>query len=337
VKPMPYVRLGNSGMKVSRISLGCMSYGDPAWRKWVLNEEESKPFIKRALDLGINFFDTANVYSLGASETVLGHALKEYAPGKRNELVIATKVYAPMSDKPNNGGLSRKNIMQSLDDSLRRLGLDYVDLYQFHRWDPETPIEETMEAFHDLVRSGKVRYIGGSSCSAWQFSKAVHIAKDRGIPLVSMQNHYNLIYREEEREMNPLCVSEGIGLIPWSPLARGLLSGKYKKGESGALESESTRLTSDPFTKTLYERDTKDNDFAIIDRVAELAKKKNVSPSQIALAWLLHKPNVAAPIIGATKMYQLEEAVQAVHIELSKDDIKYLEELYRPHTIAGHQ
>jgi len=332
VKLMKYSKLGNSGLKVSRIALGCMSYGTPEWRKWVLDEEASRPFIQRALELGINFFDTANMYSVGKSEEVLGNALRDFAPGRRDELVIATKVFFPMNDKPNRGGLSRKNILSSIDASLKRLGTDYVDLYQFHRWDNETPIEETMDTFHDLVRSGKVRYIGASSCAAWQFSKAINIAKYRGMTqFISMQNHYNLIYREEEREMNPLCASEGIGLIPWSPLARGLLSGKRKKDD--LLKGDTIRSETDQYTKFLYDR-TRDNDFEIIERVVELAAKKKVTPSQLSLAWLLHKPNVIAPIVGATKMYQLEEAAQSVHIDLSSEDMLYLEELYRPHFVV---
>jgi len=330
---MQYARLGNTGMKVSRICLGTMTYGSPKWREWVLDEEASRPFIKRALELGINFFDTADMYSVGASEEVLGRALRDFA--KRDEVVIATKVYQPMNDKPNSKGLSRKHIKQSIEDSLKRLETTYVDLYQIHRYDSETPIEETMEALHDLVRAGKVRYIGASSMFAWQFSKAQHAAKLKGlVPFVSMQNHYNLIYREEEREMNPLCADQGVGLIPWSPLARGLLSGSRTKGQS-KVEGETLRSKGDAFAQTLY-ASTVDNDFAIIDRVLEIAKKKEVSAAQISLAWLLNKPQVVAPIIGCSKMQQLEESVAALNVKLTVEEMKYLEELYKPHVISGH-
>lgn len=330
---MQYVQLGNTGLKVSRICLGCMSYGDPKWREWVLPEEESKPYFKRALELGINFFDTADVYSLGVSEEITGRALKELA--KRDEIVIATKVFAQMKEKPNSKGLSRKHIMESIDASLKRLGTDYVDLYQIHRWDPDTPIEETMEALHDVVKSGKALYIGASSMNAWQFAKAQYIAKERGFTqFISMQDHYNLIYREEEREMIPQCLDVGVGLIPWSPLARGLLGGGYKPGQS-QIESSSIRCKSDPFTQKLY-GSTVDIDFPVIERATELAAKKNCSVAQISLAWMLHKPGVAAPIIGATKMKHLEEAVAALDIKLSADEMKYLEELYKPHNYAGH-
>jgi len=332
---MKYVRLGNSGLKVSKICLGCMSYGSSEWRKWVLDEPESKPFIKRALELGINFFDTANVYSQGKSEEILGNALKEFAPGKRNELVIASKVCLPMNETPNGSGLSRKHIMESVDESLRRLGTDYLDIYQFHRWDPETSLEETIDTFHDLIRAGKIRYAGGSSCYAWQFSKAVHLAKERGFNFISMQNHYNMIYREEEREMIPFCNSEGIGLIPWSPLARGLLSGKWKRTDT-SIEGETIRSHTDSLTKSRYNA-TRENDFDVIERVVDLANKKKVSPSQLSLAWMMNKPGVAAPIIGATKMSHLEEAVEAVSIEITPEEMKYLEELYKPHPISGHQ
>jgi len=305
-----------------------MSYGDPKWREWVLPEEESIPYFKRALELGINFFDTADIYSIGVSEEITGRALKSLA--KRDEIVIATKVFASMKDKPNSKGLSRKHIMESIDASLKRLGTEYVDLYQIHRWDNETPIEETMEALHDLVRSGKVLYIGASTMSAWQFSKAQHIAKERGFTqFVSMQNHYNLIYREEEREMNPQCLDMGVGLIPWSPLARGLLGGGYKPGQN-KVEGVTSRATSDPYTQKLY-GNTVNVDFPVIERASELAIKKNCSTAQISLAWLLNKPGVAAPIIGATKMKYLEEAVAALDIKLSPEEMKFLEEPYKPH------
>jgi len=324
---MQYVRLGKTGLKVSRICLGAMSFGDPKWQGWVLNEEDSRPIIKRALELGINFFDTANMYSLGVSEEILGRALKDFT--KRDEVVIATKVFFPMKQIPNCGGLSRKHIMQSIDDSLKRLGTDFVDILQIHRWDPDTPIEETVEALHDVVKSGKARYVGASSMSAWQFCKAILYARSRGFTeFISMQDHYNLIQREEEREMIPFCQSEGVGLIPWSPLARGLLTGSRKKGT--VVDGDTTRSKTDNFTKLLYEK-TLESDFKIIDRVIVIAEKKKVTPAQIAIAWLLHKPQVAAPIIGTTKMSQLEEAVAAVHIKLDKEDIDFLEELYVPH------
>jgi len=319
--------LGKTGLKVSRICLGAMSFGDPKWQGWVLNEEASRPIIKRALELGINFFDTANMYSVGVSEEILGRALKDFA--KRDEVVIATKVFFPMKPAPNCGGLSRKHIMQSIDDSLKRLGTDYVDILQIHRWDPDTPIEETVEALHDVVKSGKARYVGASSMSTWQFCKAILYARRRGFTeFISMQNHYNLIQREEEREMIPFCQSEGVGLIPWSPLARGLLTGSRKK--ETVFDGDTTRSKTDIYSKLLYEK-TLESDFKIIDRVISLAEKKKVTPAQIAIAWLLHKPQVASPIIGTTKVSQLEEAAAAVHIKLDKEDLDFLEELYVPH------
>ncbi len=325
---MNYVNLGQTGLKVSRICLGMMSYGDPNWRDWVLSEDESRPFLKRALELGINFFDTADMYSLGVSEEVTGRLLKELAP--RDELVVATKVYFALGDKPNQGGLSRKHIMDAIDASLTRLDMDYVDLYQIHRWDYETPIEETLEALHDVVKAGKARYIGASSMFAWQFSKSLYTSKSRGwTPFVSMQNHMNLVYREEEREMNPLCREAGVGLIPWSPLARGFLAGNRKK----AGEGETKRSVSDEFAHDMY---YETGDFAVLERVIELAERKEVKPAQIALAWLLHQPGVAAPIVGATKLYQLEEAVAALDIDLSAEEQAYLEAPYQPHPILGH-
>lgn len=325
---MNYVRLGKTGLKVSRLCLGMMSYGDRAWRDWVLPLEESRPFIKRALDAGINFYDTADVYSQGVSEEVTGKLLLEMA--RREDVVIATKVYNPMGKGPNDRGLSRKHIMDAIDASLRRLGTDYVDLYQIHRWDTETPIEETLEALHDVVKAGKARYIGASSMFAWQFTKSLYLADQQGwTRFATMQNHYNLVYREEEREMNPLCQAEGIGIIPWSPLARGFLAGNRKKGE----DDPTTRAKSDDFAHRLYYQDT---DYAIVDRVVALAEAKGVKPAQIALAWLLHRPGVTAPIIGATKMYQLEEAIAALDIELSNAEMKQLEELYQPHPVLGH-
>lgn len=325
---MDYTRLGKSGLKVSRICLGMMSYGDTNWRDWVLPEAEAQPFIKRALEMGINFFDTANVYSIGVSEEITGRALRAMA--KRDEVVVATKVHGRMRDDVNGRGLSRKHILGAIDDSLRRLGMDYVDLYQIHRWNDETPIEETMEALHDVVKSGKARYIGASSMSAWQFAKAQHVAEKHGwTKFISMQNHYNLVYREEEREMNPLCHDQGVGLIPWSPLARGFLAGNRTRDKGG----ETTRAKSDPFAHEMYYQDA---DFQVVDRVVEVAARMGHKPAQVALAWLLHKPGVDAPIIGATKMYQLEDANTALSIKLSHEENKYLEEPYVPHPILGH-
>ncbi|HEY9874139.1 MAG TPA: aldo/keto reductase [Candidatus Obscuribacterales bacterium] len=326
---MKYIRLGNTGLKVSRICLGTMTYGSPKWREWVLSEEQSRPFIVRSLEAGINFFDTADMYSLGESEVVLGRALKEFA--KREQVVIATKVFNPMSDDPNDRGLSRKHIFDSIDASLLRLQTDYVDLYQIHRWDNETPIEETLEALHDLVKAGKVRYIGASSMYAWQFAKALYLADLHGwTRFVSMQNHYNLVYREEEREMLPLCRAEGIGVIPWSPLARGFLAGNRQKETKG----ETTRAKTDDFAHQLYYQDS---DFQVVDRVVELASKRGVAPAQIALAWLLHQPGVTAPIIGASKMNHLEDALAALEIELSDEECQWLEEPYQPHPVLGHR
>ncbi len=325
---MEYVNLGKTGLKVSRICLGCMSYGDPKkWlHNWVLPEEEGRPFIKAALDKGINFFDTANVYSLGASEEILGGALKDFA--RRDEVAIATKVNGQMRDDPNGKGLSRKAIMTEIDHSLKRLQTDYVDLYQIHRWDYDVPIEETLEALHDVVKAGKARYIGASSMHAWQFSKALYLADLHGwTRFVSMQPHYNLMYREEEREMLKLCADQGIGVIPWSPLARGLLARPV-----GAAETR--RRKGDKFGHAVYDK-TAEADNQIIGRVEELAKKHGVPQAQIALAWMLAKPAVTAPIIGATKMKHLDDAVAALDVKLAKDEITYLEELYIPHDVAG--
>ncbi|MBD2615245.1 aldo/keto reductase [Nostoc linckia z18] len=324
-----YVNLGKSGLKVSRIALGTMTYGDRKLREWVLEEEESRPFIKLALELGINFFDTADVYSLGVSEEILGRALKDFA--KRDQVVIATKVHGKVGDGPNDRGLSRKHIFDSIDASLRRLQTDYVDLYQIHRWDYETPIEETLEALHDLVKIGKVRYLGISSVYAWQFAKALFLAdQHHWNRFVSIQNHYNLVYREEEREIIPLSLDQGIGIIPWSPLARGFLAGNRSKEDRG----ETVRAKTDEFAHKLYYQDS---DFEIVHRVVELAQKRSVKPTQIALAWLLHQPGVTAPIIGASKIEHLKEAVEAVDLKLSDEERKYLEEPYTPHTILGHQ
>lgn len=325
---MKYVNLGKTGLKVSRICLGMMTYGTPAWRDWILTEDQGRPFIKRAFELGINFFDTADMYSQGVSEEVSGRLLKEFA--QRHEYVLATKVYMPMSDDVNDRGLSRKHIMDAIDNSLRRLNMEYVDLYQIHRWDYATPIEETMEALHDVVKAGKARYIGASSMFAWQFAKAQHVAERHGwTRFVSMQNHYNLVYREEEREMNPLCLDQGVGLIPWSPLARGFLAGNRKtKGEG-----PTARAKNDDIADRLY---FQEGDFEVVNRAIELAEKKGVTSAQIGLAWLLHKPGLTAPIIGASKMPHLEQAAAAVAIELSEEDMAYLEEPYQPHPVLGH-
>lgn len=324
---MKYIKLGRSGLEVSRICLGCMSFGDKdIWiHKWVLDEENSRPIIKRALELGINFFDTANVYSLGRSEEILGRALKDFA--KRDEVVIATKVYFRMNEGPNGEGLSRKHIMSQVDQSLKRLGTDYIDLYIIHRWDYNTPIEETMEALHDLVKSGKVRYIGASAMFAWQFQKALYVAEKHGwTRFISMQNHYNLIYREDERELIPLCKEEGVGLTPYSPLAGGRLAREW-----GA---STLRYETDEVAKRKYDS-TKDVDKAIIDRVGEVAENHGISRVQVALAWLLHKEPVVAPIVGVTKLEQLEDAVKAVEVKLTQEEINYLEEPYIPHPIVG--
>lgn len=330
---MDYQRLGNTGLVVSRICLGCMSYGDPdaqipgqqlGW-KWALREQESLPFFKRAIELGINFFDTANVYSFGASEEITGRALKEYA--RREDVVIATKVYNIMRNGPNGRGLSRKAIMGEIDASLKRLQTDYVDLYQIHRWDPETPIEETMEALHDIVKAGKARYLGASSMWAWQFAKAQHVAERNGwTKFVSMQNHWNLLYREEEREMAPLCRDMGIGMIPWSPLARGKLA--------RAPEAKTARTETDQFGKRLY-ASMEESDNRVIASLDRVAKAKSVPHAQVALAWLMAKPNVTAPIVGATKMHHLEDAVKALEVKLTNEELAAVEESYVPHPVAG--
>lgn len=324
---MEYVKLGKTGLDVSRICLGCMGFGDASrWiHQWVLNEENSRPVIKKALELGINFFDTANVYSLGASEEILGRALKDYA--KRDEIVIATKVHGRMHEGPNGAGLSRKAIMSEIDKSLMRLGTDYVDLYQIHRWDYHTPIEETMEALHDVVKAGKVRYLGASAMYAWQFQKALFVAERNGwTKFVSMQNHLNLLYREEEREMLPLCKEEGIGVIPYSPLASGRLTRDW---------SESThRSETDQVQKSKYDS-TADTDRFIVERVAEIASKHGVPRVHIALAWLMQKQPVTAPIIGATKISHLEHAVAAMDLKLTAEEVAWLEEAYVPHPVVG--
>jgi aryl-alcohol dehydrogenase (NADP+) len=326
---MQYTNLGRTGMKVSRLCLGMMSYGAKSWREWVLDEESAKPFVRRALDAGINFFDTADVYSLGESEKITGNLLKFFGV-RRENVIVATKVNGQMSEDINARGLSRKHILDSIDKSLKRLQMNYVDLYQIHRWDYETPIEETMEALNDVVRAGKARYIGASSMYAWQFAKAQHTAERHGwCRFVSMQNHYNLVYREEEREMIPLCADQGVGLIPWSPMARGFFAGNRKRGGGG----ETSRAKNDPFAKQLYFRE---EDFAVAERAAEVAKERGVAGSQIALAWVLSKPFVHSPIIGATKMDHLEQAVAALEIKLSEEEVKRLEEPYKPHPVLGH-
>ncbi len=327
---MEYTRLGSTGMQVSRICLGCMGFGDAErWiHKWVLDEEYSRPVIQKALELGINFFDTANVYSLGRSEEILGRALKDYA--RRDEVVIATKVHGRMREGPNGGGLSRKAILSEIDHSLRRLGTDYVDLYIIHRWDYETPIEETMEALNDVVRAGKARYIGASAMFAWQFQAALHVAERHGwTRFVSMQNHLNLIYREEEREMLPLCRAEGIGVTPYSPLASGRLTRDWS--------AESTlRSETDQIQRMKYDASA-ETDRQIVERVAEVAQKYGVLRTHIALAWLLQKESVAAPIVGATKLSHLEDAIGALDVRLAPEDVAYLEEPYVPHKVVGPQ
>lgn len=326
---MKYVRLGNSGLRVSQICLGCMTFGSSQWRDWVLDEEDARPLFERAVELGINFFDTADVYSAGVSEEVTGRVLRDLMP--REQMVVATKVHGAMGRGPNDRGLSRKHILQGIDDSLRRLQMDYVDLYQIHRFDPYTPIEETLIALHDVVKAGKARYIGASSMYAWQFSKMLHTADALGTTrFLTMQNHYNLVYREEEREMNPLCAAEGVGLIPWSPLARGFLAGNRNREGGG----ETTRSKSDDFARRMYYADS---DFAVVDKCIEVAEAKGVSPTQVALAWLFTKPAMAAPIVGTSRMAHLEEAVRATDVVLSAEEIEALEAPYVPHPVLGHQ
>jgi aryl-alcohol dehydrogenase (NADP+) len=326
---METVNVGKSGLKVSRLCLGMMTYGSSGWRNWILNEEQALPFVKRALEAGINFFDTADVYSHGVSEEILGNAIQAFAV-KRESVVIATKVCSPMSDEANDRGLSRKHILDSIDGSLRRLKMDYVDLYQIHRWDYSTPIEETMDALNEVVRSGKARYVGASSMFAWQFAKAQFVADRHGwTRFISMQNHYNLVYREEEREMIPLCLDQGIGLIPWSPMARGFFAGVRPRGGGG----EPARARGDPFADQLYFRD---EDFRVAERAREIAREHQATASQIALAWMLHKPFITAPIIGSSKLDHLNESIAALEIKLTPDEMKRLEELYLPHPVLGH-
>jgi aryl-alcohol dehydrogenase (NADP+) len=328
-EPMEYTRLGSSGLKVSRVCLGAMTYGTPKWRTWVLDEEASRPFVKRAIELGINFFDTADMYSEGVSEEVLGRALKDFTA--RDQVVIATKAFHPArsSPGPNDRGLSRKHLFDAIDGSLRRLGVDYVDLYQIHRFDFSTPIEETLCALHDIVRAGKARYVGASSMSAWQFAKMLYTSDRHGwTRFTAMQNHYNLVYREEEREMLPLCREEGIGVIPWSPLARGFLAGNRRKGDFG----DTSRAKTDEFAHRLYYADS---DFTVADRVVELAGRHGVTPTMIALAWVLAQPEVTAPIVGASKLAHLEDAVNALNVRLSSDDLAFVEQPYQPHGVLG--
>jgi len=332
---MEFVNLGKTGLKVSRICLGCMTYGAPATGElmggrhaWTLNEAESQPFLRQALETGINFFDTANVYSSGASEEVLGRFLKRNA--RRESVVVATKVHGVMRNEPNGRGLSRKAIFHELDESLRRLGTDYVDLHQIHRWDYETPIEETLEALHDAVKSGKVRYIGASSMYAWQFAKALYLADLHGwTRFVSMQNHYNLIYREEEREMIPCCIDQGVAMIPWSPMARGFFSGNHRKDDWG----DTVRARTDDYAQSMYYRD---EDLTVAARVQDVAKARRLSGSQVALAWVLSKPYVTAPIIGASRMDHLDQSLAALDVQLSADEIRRLEESYALHPVLGH-
>ncbi len=328
---MDYTNLGKTGLKVSKICLGCMSYGLPERGNhlWTLNEDQSRPYIKKAIESGINFFDTANVYSDGTSEEIVGQALRDFA--KRDEVVLATKVHGQMRKDPNGKGLSRKAILTEIDHSLKRLGTDYVDLYQTHRWDYQTPIEETLEALHDVVKSGKARYIGASSMYAWQFCKALYLADQHGwTRFVSMQNHYNLLYREEEREMMKLCQSEGVGVIPWSPLARGRLARPWDQ------KSSTERAGSDEFGKTLY-AESEESDKSVVDRAAEIARQRNIPQAQVALAWMLQKPFITSPIVGMTKPHHLDDALAALSVKLTPDEVTRLEELYVPHGVLGFE
>ncbi len=325
---MRYVNLGKTGLRVSRVCLGMMSFGNDSERKWVLDEEHAEPIIRAAVEGGITFFDTADTYSGGASEIATGRLLPKFLG--RDEMVVATKVFMPMTPGENGAGLSRKHVLSAIDASLGRLDMDYVDLYQIHRWDPRTSIEETMEALHDVVRAGKARYIGASSMFAWQFAKAQHVADlNHWTRFVSMQPHYNLIYREEEREMIPQCIDQGVGVIPWSPLARGVLAGNRSRGG----DRNTTRSDTDDFTDYLYSQPT---DFDVVERVAEVASERSVPPAQVALAWLLRQPGITAPIVGATKPGHLEDALAAEQLELSDDEATRLEEPYVPHPVLGH-
>jgi len=332
---MEYVNLGRTGLRVSRLCLGTMTFGSTAWRPWILPEDASRPFIRHALDVGINFFDTADMYSRGVSEEIVGRALDDFT--SRDQVVLATKAFFPMGDGPNDRGLSRKHLFDAIDASLRRLGTDYVDLYQIHRFDPHTPIEETLAALNDIVRAGKARYIGASSMYAWQFARMLHVSERHGwARFVSMQNHYNLVYREEEREMLPLCRAEGIGIIPWSPLARGFLAGNRNRA-AGAEEKkggETLRAKTDEYAQSLYYADS---DFRVVDAVVEIARGRGVTPAQVALAWIFRQPGVTAPIIGVTKIEQLDDAVAALDVTLDRDECRRLEEPYVPHSVLGHQ
>jgi len=335
---MDFLPLGNSGLKVSRLCLGCMSYGSSKARPWILDEEAALPFFQQALEAGINFFDTADLYSQGMSEEVTGRALKKLGV-RREEVIIAAKVFYPTGTTPNEQGTSKKHVRHAIDASLRRLAVDYVDLYQIHRYDRSTPMEETLGALTTLIHQGKVLYLGASSMSAWEFAKFLQVARANGLPrFITMQNHYNLVYREEEREMIPFCLEEKIGVIPWSPLARGFLAGNRPRCEEGRLrqgsigQGETTRAKTDASAQRLYYQES---DYQVVDRVIDLAKKRGVSNAQIALAWMLHKPGITAPIIGATKPHHLEEAVKALEVRLRKDEIAYLEEPYQPHPVLG--
>jgi aryl-alcohol dehydrogenase-like predicted oxidoreductase len=326
---MKYVNLGSTGLRVSRLCLGMMSFGNDSERPWVLDEDSAEPIVRAAVEGGVTFFDTADTYSRGASEVATGRLVGKML--SRDEVVIATKVFMPMTPGENGGGLSRKHVLSAIDASLKRLNMDYVDLYQIHRWDNRTPIEETMDALNEVVRAGKARYIGASSMFAWQFAKAQHTAEHHGLArFVSMQNHYNLVYREEEREMIPLCMDQGVGVIPWSPLARGVLAGNRSRDG----EKRTTRSSTDPFTDYLYNQPT---DFDVVDRVVEVAGERGVPAAQVALAWLFHRPGVTGPIVGATKLSHLEDALAAERLTLSHEEIKRLEEPYVPHPVLGHQ
>ena len=332
---MDYVNLGRTGLRVSRLCLGTMTFGSTAWRPWILPEEAGRPFIRHALDAGINFFDTADMYSRGVSEEIVGRALSDFTT--RDQVVIATKAFFPMGDGPNDRGLSRKHLFDAIDASLRRLGTDYVDLYQIHRFDPHTPVEETLEALNDIVRAGKARYIGASSMYAWQFAQMLQASERHGwARFVSMQNHYNLVYREEEREMLPLCRAEGIGIIPWSPLARGFLAGNRERadGPEAKKGGETLRARTDEYARSLYYADS---DFRVVDQVVEIARARGVTPAQIALAWILGQPGVTAPIIGVTKVEQLDDAVAALDVTLDDEACRRLEDPYVPHPVLGHQ
>jgi aryl-alcohol dehydrogenase-like predicted oxidoreductase len=325
---MDYVRLGTSGLKVSRICLGMMSFGDRSSRAWHLDEESGEPIVRRAVDGGVTFFDTADMYDAGLSEQITGRLLARLF-ARRDDYVLATKVFYPMGPGPNDGGLSRKHLMAAIDASLRRLGTDHVDLYQVHRWDPETPIEETMQALHDIVRAGKARYVGASAMFAWQLARAQHVAERNGwTPFVSMQDHYNLVYREEEREMIPFCLDQGIGVVPYSPLARGLLAGNRERGGG----ERSVRAGSDPVLAVHYD----DADFDVVDAVRAVAAERGLAPAQIALAWLLGRPAVSATVVGATKLGHVDDALAALDVVLSDEEVARLEAPYRPHPVIGH-